>query len=212
MWADALPDGVIVNTFVDVNSPTIWEDCYFKDVQPGARNMHIRGGATIKRCVMEVAKEVAVPRQVVFTVGGIIEDLQVIANYGDASAALPAGEATIFERDGAITASEWRGKNTITGDGIAYSSRSGLRNMQIRRDSRTVDLPSVAAGATRTSTLAAWETRPGDLATVQFSQPLNGLIMSWVTNNHEISVTFFNPTAAAIKLLEGVLTGESYPA
>lgn len=214
VWDEALPEGGIVGRFIDVNSPAIWEDCLFEDVQAGTRNVFVRGSATLKRLTHVVGKPIAVAREVVTTIGPcrLIEDCTWVQAFGDPSPAEPAGEASVIERGGDIGLTVWRGKNTVSGSALAFGSRLGQRNMTVRRVSRTYNPPSIAAGASISTTLDARETQPNDLANVSFSLPLNGLIMSWVTSNHTITVTFFNPTAAPINLDEGVLTGISYAA
>ena len=83
---------------------------------------------------------------------------------------------------------------------------SGNSWNQIGRVSATYDPPSLAAGASTTTTLTVTGAALGDQVRVQFSRALQGLVMTaWISATDTVTVQFYNPTAGAIDLASGTL-------
>lgn len=75
------------------------------------------------------------------------------------------------------------------------------------RYSATYDPPSIAAGGTVTTTIAAAGAAFGDRWVATFNKNLNGMLLSaYVNAADSVTVVFFNPTGAAIDLASGTLS------
>lgn len=72
--------------------------------------------------------------------------------------------------------------------------------------SATYDPPSIAAGATATTTVTVTGAALGDFADASFSLTLAGLAMTaYVSATNTVTAVLFNPTAGAIDLASGTI-------
>lgn len=69
------------------------------------------------------------------------------------------------------------------------------------------DPPSIAAGTAVTTTVSVTGAALGDIVSVSYSGNLSGIVLTgWVSATGVVSVSFFNPTGAAVDLANGTLS------
>jgi hypothetical protein len=76
-----------------------------------------------------------------------------------------------------------------------------------RKASKTFDPPSVASGASTTTTVTYTGAAVGDQFVAAFSNSLSGLVLTaYVSAANTVTTVFFNPTGGAVDLASGTLT------
>lgn len=116
------------------------------------------------------------------------KEAQVILNKANSAATLPGAEIFSVDSNYQSNGTEWN----------VYTQLRG---------SKTFDAPSIAAGASTTTTVTVTGATLGQYATASFSLSVAGLVVTaYVSATDTVTVVFANLTGAPVDLASGTLT------
>lgn len=127
-WRDFLAGTTIS---LDISTPSKFEECSFEFFGIASQRFNIRGGASVIGSVFKFSQPVPVARSMLGTLNCALENVQLLANFGDTSGVSPVDERA-FVASGSSTV--FIGETKISGTGLAWNSRTGSTNTTLSRN------------------------------------------------------------------------------